>query len=143
MGLMSLPPMHAAGRALFRRSRQLDTTWTRIKDTGIEVVDPFGDYLPLPTFTERTPKGAVANLPAVWVKKLPVVWVEQRQRKFRIERFPSSPANDILGADERPWYVEETTWGDDRDDYGRMETQADAVALVGFMLKGQRHAATA
>lgn len=60
------------------------------------------------------------------------------QRRFVIERHPQRPSDDIAGQDEFPWYVEEITYGDDRDDYGRMSTQADALTLVGFMVNGNR-----
>lgn len=81
------------------------------------------------------------NLPAVWVEKLPVLFDAPPKRRFRIERCPKCPVDDVSGVDEFPWYVQETTWGDDRDDYGRMSTQADALSLVTFMLRGQRYGA--
>ncbi len=64
---------------------------------------------------------------------------EDPQRRFIIERLPKFPDEDAAGVDEYPWYVTEITFGDDRDDYGRMETHGGAVALIGQMLKGQRY----
>lgn len=79
------------------------------------------------------------NLPVLWVEKLPVVWV--KPRTFRIERAPKFPDRDVVGMDEFPWYVEETTHGDDRDDYGRAATWEEAVRLVGQMRNGVRYGA--
>ena len=76
------------------------------------------------------------------VVNLPVVWhgvAQPERRRFVIARSPSNPKYDIPGVDDCPWYVQEVTYGDDRDDYGRMTTHAGAVALVTFMLRGQTY----
>lgn len=91
-------------------------------------------WVPVTVQDERTTE--TANLPAVWVEKLPCVF--GKPRRFRIERLPKSPDEDVTGIDTFPWYVEEITYGDDRDDYGRMATYAECLNLVASMLKGDR-----
>lgn len=56
-------------------------------------------------------------------------------RTFVVTRSPANPRHDVPGTDDYPWYVQETTHGDDRDDYGRMATWAEAMGLVEHMLK--------
>lgn len=56
------------------------------------------------------------------------------ERRFLIRRQPRDPRQDVPGLDDYPWYVSEITFGDDRDDYGRMETHDAAIGLVGNML---------
>lgn len=59
------------------------------------------------------------------------------QRRFTIQRHPHSSEEDVAGQDEFPWYVEEITYGDDRDDYGRVRTHTDAIAMVSRMVRGE------
>lgn len=75
-------------------------------------------------------------------KDAEVIETGPQQRRFTIQRHPHWADDDIAGKDDLPWYVEETTFGDARDDYGRTLTHSDAVALVKKMLNsGERHAA--
>lgn len=62
------------------------------------------------------------------------------KRRFTVERHPRWSSDDVAGQDEFPWYVEEITFGDDRDDYSRAVTHRGAMALVGRMLNGERFA---
>jgi hypothetical protein len=55
-------------------------------------------------------------------------------RTFTIRRMPRQPSRDQVGMDEYPWYVSETTHGDDRDDYGRMASFPEALDLVASMV---------
>lgn len=55
-------------------------------------------------------------------------------RRFQVRRSPRNPSEDVPGMDDFPWYVSEVTCGDDRDDYGRMESHAAAMELVQYMI---------
>ncbi len=57
-----------------------------------------------------------------------------RARHFEIYRSPRDPSKDVKSQDEFPWYVAETTFGDDRDNYGRMSTYEEAIGLMESML---------
>lgn len=75
-------------------------------------------------------------------KDAEVIETGPQQRRFTIQRHPHWADDDIAGKDDLPWYVEEITFGDSRDDYGRTLTHGDAVALIKKMLNsGERHAA--
>lgn len=84
---------------------------------------------------------APANLPMRWQPDTPFPPpYTPPVRKFLIERHPKRPSEDVAGVDDYPWFVEEVTNYTDSDDYGRMRSHSDAVALVTQMLKGQRYA---